>query len=214
MPRYRESVKDVFQKAGVEITPLSCLLVPVSHFATVKQTTIKTRRGDSYDAAVLILPMDRIGRAVQEVPFGEESFCAVPPTRTTLIQEANPRSTDTEHRRMILTWEQLRRLKDVLGGIKRPRKIVFQKAITELPTSLPFTDTQIDQARRQYYAYAGGPLDETELLGMYDAGLYPGEECTMDDIATFLPNELLESRVLMKQAYNQWKSITSARETH
>lgn len=212
MPRYRESVRNIFQKAGIDITPLSCVLVPVTHFATVKKTTIKTRCGDSYDAAILILPMDRLGRSVQEVPFGEESFCSIPSTRTTIVQDANPRTyvNDTIH--MILTWEQLRRLKDVLGGSTRPRKVAFQKAMDILQTSIPFTEAHIDQARRQYYAYAGGPLDEVELLGMYDAGLYTGEECTMDDIVTFLPNEVQESQILMKQAYNQWKAVTSSRE--
>jgi len=214
MPRFRDSVKDVFAKAGVDITPLSCILVPVSHFATVKRTTVKTRSGDSYEAAVLILPMDRLGRAVQEAPFGEESFCEAPEIRTTVIHESNPRTLrDDVERRMVLTWEQLRRLKRTLDGNKRPRKGRFQKAIGEISAGLSLTDGQIDQARRQYYAYAGGPLDEVELLGLYDAGLPAGSECAMDDIVTFLPDELSANPAHVRQACNQWKSVTSARET-
>ena len=213
MSRYRDSVKDVFTKVGVDITPLSCILVPVSHLATVKRTTIKTRSGDSYDAAVLILPMDRLGKAVQEVPFGEESFCTTPVTRTTVIQESNPRTRDNDEERMVLTWEQLRRLKRTLSGKKRPRKDIFQKAIEEISAGSSLTDTQIDQARRQYYAYAGGPLDEVELLGMYDAGLPAGRECAMDDIVTFLPDDLSGNPVHVRQVCNQWKAVTSSRET-
>jgi len=215
MPRYRDSVKDVFVKVGVDITPLSCMLVPVSHFSTIKRTTIKTRSGDSYDAAVLILPMDRLGKAVQEVPFGEESFCSAPTTRTTVIQESNPRTLSGDGElTMVLTWEQLRRLKATLDGKTRPRKDIFQKAIEEISAGSSLTETQIDQARRQYYAYAGGPLDEVELLGMYDAGLPAGRECAMDDIVTFLPDELSGNPVHVRQACNQWKAVTSARETH
>jgi hypothetical protein len=215
MPKFRDSVKDVFHKVGVDITPFSCILVPVSNFSTVKRTTIKTRSGDSYDAAVFVIPVDRLGKAVQEVPFGEESFCNIPPTRTTVVQEANPRTRDTDVKqsRMILTWEQLLNLKKTLLHKKRPRKDVFLKALRDISPGQLLTETSSDQARRQYYAYANGPLDDTELLSIYDAGLSAGRDSTMDDIVKYLPDEIIKEPVYVRQAYNQWKAVTSARET-
>lgn len=203
-------MKDVFQAVGVDITPLSCMLVPISHFATIARTTVNTRRGDSYDAAVCVLPIDRLGKTVQEVPFGEESFCRVPDTRTTMILESNPRTSSNVNEstiHIVLSWEQLRHLRRVLKGQSRPRKQTFANAV--IATGICINETDIDVARRQYYAYIGGPLDEVELFGLYDAGFT--NECTMDDIMTFLPDEITNNPKLVRRAYNQWKSVMMAR---
>jgi|AntAceMinimDraft_13_1070369.scaffolds.fasta_scaffold00053_10 hypothetical protein len=207
MSQYRSSVTDVFQKAGVDITPLSCILAPVTHFAAIKKTTITSRGGNSYDAAVLVVPLDRFGKMVQEVPFGEESFCDPPSTRNTLVREDNPRTTCD---RCELTWEQLRCMYRNTGGKKRPRKEEFGRAFAAVVGTRD--NHTVDLARRQYYAYAGGPLDDVELVGLYDAGMYPVNESTIDDIVTFLPDDIANDPKLLRRAYNQWAAVMTSRQ--
>ena len=206
MAYYRPSAIEAFKEVGINITPESCLLFPVSHCCSIKTKNVKTKSGDEYTAAVIILPMERLGPAVQTVPFGEEAFCTPPMTRSILYSPPSetPDSYITTFR-YVLTWEQLKYLREAMKGSTRPRKNVFLTHICEIEGFTKDEPDKIDIARRQYYAYAGGPFDDIELLGMYDSGLPQGNKCTMDDIMTFVID--MDSRIQTK-ALVQWKATT------
>lgn len=212
MPRFRSSTESVFRDTGVNITPVSCLVLPLSHCSAIKKTVVNTRGGSAYAAAVFVVPIERVGRCIQDVPFGEERYCEPPLEKTVLIQEENPRTTtgDTPQERFPLTWEQLRFISHTLDNVKRPRKVQFEKCLKDIH-ELSLDTSMCDIARRQYYAYRNGPLDETELLGLYDAGVPPGIQCTIPHIVPFLPDEFRDDPSSFRRCLNQWNAVTMKR---
>lgn len=207
---FREPIRSLFTDSGVTLTPTSCLLLPIVDFSVVKKTTIQLRSGKSYDAAVFVLPIERLGKAIQDAPYGEEAFCTPPPNRTIAIVKDNPRTTTTlsSQTRYPLTWTQLRFISEILASSKRPRKDVFNKAVA----TSSIHSSSYDNARRQYYSYINGPLDDTELTILLDAGVPVGKECTIDDIATFLPDDIRDDPSATRRVINQWKATTGFRD--